>query len=98
MTRHVGDTLTVAVRDTSRESPWGSGPTNPVVRTVTISADCRVCGERRGQPRNLNQHEDGVWYSIDVWDNPCGHVDRYEDVVAEAASLERLTRPANTTT
>lgn len=88
MTDLTPDAMTVRVRDRSAERPWGSGPTNPIVRTVTISANCPTCGERRGEPRNLNQHDDGVHYSVDVWDNPCGHVDMYAAVVVEAASRE----------
>ncbi|MCF6467381.1 hypothetical protein FAF44_02990 [Nonomuraea sp. MG754425] len=79
--------MTVRVRDRSAESPWGSGPTNPIVRTVTISAYCPVCGELRGTPRNLNQCDDGAHYSSDVWTNPCGHTDMYADVVKEAKEL-----------
>lgn len=78
------DTMTVTVRDRSAESAWGVGITAPVTRKVTISAYCRTCGRRRGEPRGLHQHDDGVWYWVQVWNNPCGHVDRYEDVLAEA--------------
>jgi hypothetical protein len=81
-------TMTVRVRDRSAELPWGVGPTNPVVRTVTISDHC-PCGAKRGEPRNLNQCEDGAHYSVDVWQNPCRHVDQYEDVVTEAAEREQ---------
>lgn len=78
-------TMTVRVRDRGSESPWGSGLTNPVVRTVTISAACPKCGGPRGIPRNLNQYDDGAHYSVDVWDNECGHVDSYAAVLAEAS-------------
>jgi hypothetical protein len=81
------ETMTVRVRDTSAESPWGSGLTNPVVRTVMISAFCTVCGGRRGEPTNLNQCDDGAHYSVDVWTNPYGHTDQYTAVVTEAAAL-----------
>ncbi|MEV0149059.1 MULTISPECIES: hypothetical protein [unclassified Nonomuraea] len=80
-------TMTVRVRDRSAESPWGSGPTNPVVRTVTIPATCPQCGGTRGVPTNLNQCEDGAHYSVDVWTNPCGHADYYAAVVKEAAEF-----------
>lgn len=83
------DTMTVRVRDRSAEAPWGSGPTNPIVRTVTIAANCPVCGKRRGTPSNLNQYEDGVHYSVDIWTNPCGHADPYVAVVEEARNLVR---------
>lgn len=78
------ETMTVRVRDRSAESPWGVGRTNPAIRQVTIPATCRVCGGPRGVPRNMNQADDGAYYSVDVWDNPCGHVDFYSEVVKEA--------------
>lgn len=77
-------TMTVRIRDRAAEAPWGSGPNRPVIRTVTIAATCPRCGGPRGTPRNLNQHDDGEWYSTHVWDNPCGHVDAYADVAKEA--------------
>lgn len=79
-------TMTVRIRDRAAESPWGSGPTSPIVRTVTISDMC-PCGGPRGEARNLNQYDDGVHYSVDVWTNPCGHTDMYADVVREAREL-----------
>lgn len=84
-------TIEVCVRDRSAEAPWGVGLTNPVVRRVTISAYCPACGGPRGERRGLNQCDDGAYYWVEVWDNPCGHVDRYEAVVVEA---ERLTATA----
>lgn len=79
-----GPSMTVRVRDRAAEAPWGSGLTNPAVRTVTISATCPRCGGPRGEARNLNQYDDGVHYSTEVWDNPCGHVDLYVNVLREA--------------
>lgn len=77
-------TMQVTIRDRSREMPWGSGPTNPQTRTVTISAYCPQCGGRRGEPRGLRQHEDGANYWVHVWDNPCRHIDHYTAVAREA--------------
>lgn len=78
------DTMRVRIRDRASEAPWGVGPTAPIVRTVYVPARCPRCGGERGEPSNLNQYDDGVHYSVDVWRNPCGHVDRYEDVMREA--------------
>jgi hypothetical protein len=78
------DTVTVRVRDRASESPWGVGLTRPITKTVTISAFCPTCGARRGEPRGLNSCDDGAFYWVQVWDNPCGHVDYYADVLAEA--------------
>jgi hypothetical protein len=80
-------TMTVRVRDRSAESAWGSGPVNPIVRSIEISANCPVCGGPRGVPSNLNQCDDGAYYSVDVWTNDCGHTDYYVAVVREAREL-----------
>lgn len=88
----MSDTMTVTVRDRTAESPWGSGPLTPVTRQITISAFCPRCGLRRGQPNGLNQHDDGAWYWVQTWTNPCGHVDMYADVLREAGAV--LHRPA----
>jgi hypothetical protein len=77
-------TMTVTVRDRASEAPWGVGLTNPVTRKITISAFCPVCGGRRGEPQGLNQCDDGAFYWVQVWKNPCGHLDMYEDVLNEA--------------
>lgn len=84
----MADLMTVTVRDRNAEAPWGSGRTNPITRQVTISANCPVCGERRGEPEGVNQYDDGASYWVQVWANPCGHIDRYADVVIEAARRE----------
>lgn len=81
------ETMTVTVRDRSREAPWGYGPTNPVTRKITISAFCPIDGQRRGEPHGLNSCDDGAWYWVQVWDNPCGHADMYVDVIEEAAAM-----------
>lgn len=81
------ETITVTVRDRSAEAPWGSGPISPVIRKVTISANCPECGGLRGEPTGLNSCDDGAYYWVQVWKNPCGHVDLYESVIEEAAEL-----------
>lgn len=90
------ETITVRVRDRAAESQWGSGPTSPVIRDIETSAFCPAagCGRRRGTPRSLRQHDDGVWYSTDTWQNPCGHVDMYEAVLIEAAVRRHGARAA----
>lgn len=75
--------MRVTVRDRNAEGPWGSGPTNPTLVTIDIPNTCPRCGGPRGNPRHVRQHDDGVTYWVDVWDNPCGHLDRYTDVVKE---------------
>lgn len=86
MTAPTQSTMRVRVRDRAAESPWGVGLTNPVVQTITISSSCPRCAGPRGAPHNLNTCDDGARYAVDVWDNPCGHVDSYVDVLLEADS------------
>ena len=77
----MSDTMTVTVRDRSRESNYAYGP---FFKTVTISKTCPTCGGRRGQPELRSFHEDGEWFYVHQWTNPCGHVDAYADVIREA--------------
>lgn len=63
-----------------------NGGWNIRIVQVTISDKCPVCGGQRGKPYNHNFCEDGDWYSCDKWDNPCGHIDKYSDVLQEAQS------------
>lgn len=81
------DTILVAVRDRAKEAPRGSGPTSPCVRVVRIAATC-PCGGPRGEARHIPQHDDGASYWVDVWENPCGHLDRYADVLQEAEHFD----------
>lgn len=74
----------VTIRDRSAEPAWGSGPLRVAVRTVVIDDNCSQCGGPRGEPRWMSQHEDGVWYWVQTWGNPCGHTDFYKQVVQEA--------------
>lgn len=85
-------TMTVRVRDRGAEPPWGHGLARVVVRRITISDRCPICGGPRGEPRNLNQCDDGNYYSVDIWENPCGHIDSYPNVLAEAAGRESEAR------
>jgi hypothetical protein len=79
---------TMTVRVTDREAQaraWGSpGYSDPIFRTVTISDRCATCGGPRGEVYTHNFHEDGGWYYVDRWNNPCGHIDTYTAVLAEA--------------
>ncbi len=80
--------IEVTVRDRAGEAPWGSGGLYTVVtETVKISADCRVCGRPRGERQGLNQADDGNYYWVQTWVNPCGHQDMYADVMFESVTL-----------
>ncbi|WP_160051080.1 hypothetical protein [Nocardiopsis sp. FR26] len=86
-------TMTVRVRDQGAESPWGSGLIRPAVRTVTIAATCPSCGGPRGTAQSTRQHDDGVTYYVDTWENPCGHSDYYGHVIEEARARGPLAAP-----
>lgn len=53
---------------------------------IAVNWFCPVCGKPRGEPVLKNFCEDGDWYSVDCWSNPCGHVDMYRDVLKEATA------------
>ena len=57
---------------------------NMKIITLKISPFCPICGEKRGKPEQKSFCEDGEWYVCDTWNNPCGHVDLYKDVIQEA--------------
>lgn len=54
------------------------------VRTVVISAVCPQCGGPRGEKLPGRIIEDGEYYWVHNWDNPCGHADMYDAVLREA--------------
>ena len=64
---------------------WGSGGNYTVItKTIEISSICPECGGPRGKPKRLPFYEGGSTYTVDRWDNPCGHIDGYVAVLAEA--------------
>jgi hypothetical protein len=73
--------IRVTIRDRASESAWGDGPLRVVLATVEIPDACLTCAGPHGATRHIPQHEDGVDYGVDVWENPCGHTDRYERVM-----------------
>ncbi|MFF4388511.1 hypothetical protein ACFY0G_17290 [Streptomyces sp. NPDC001552] len=72
----------------------GSGRGYEGVRivTVTVAATCPQCGGPRGEASASRFSEDGAWYTVDRWSNPCGHTDLYENVLAEHHRFETLTQ------
>jgi hypothetical protein len=63
-------------------------------RTIQIADLCPQCGERRGTPYNYNFCEDGEWFSVDKWSNPCGHLDTYGACWREAQAMNRAAEAA----
>lgn len=80
--KQVQETMTVTVM--YRNNWFGGDGWTYYPKTITISAFCPKCGQRRGKPYQINQHEDGEWFSLDRWDNPCGHLDTYREALLEA--------------
>jgi hypothetical protein len=61
-----------------------NGGWNIEIVEIEIADTCPQCGGKRGEPYWHQFHEDGDWYSCQRWDNPCGHLDMYRDVLKEA--------------
>jgi hypothetical protein len=82
--------ITVYIPDRGPQSAsWSQLHGYLTVRTVQISDRCPVCCGPRGAAMLRHFAEDGRTFCASCWDNPCGHVDRYPDVLAEAALLAR---------
>lgn len=47
---------------------------------IHVLWECPTCGEPMGEPRGHNFYEDGNAYHCDMWDNPCGHVAKYNEL------------------
>ncbi len=79
--------IVTVVDRAATDAAWGHpGPGGVVLRTVEIADACPACGGDRGRPVPRRFCEDGEWYDADCWANPCGHVDKYAAVLAEAAA------------
>lgn len=47
---------------------------------------CPICGAPRGEISNGRSYDGSRVLFCNTWQNPCGHVDKYNDVRAEAAA------------
>jgi hypothetical protein len=56
---------------------------------IEISDKCPVCGGKRGKPYGYNFYDDGDWFWVNRWDNPCGHLDKYADCIKESLKAVR---------
>ena len=61
----------------------------PQVRIIEILDYCPVCGEKRGLPYGFNFYEDGNFYHVHRWENPCGHIDFYDKCLEENGNLNK---------
>lgn len=53
------------------------------VTEVSIKTRCPVCGGPRGKPAPEMRGAYGRVHEVDVWTNPCGHVDLCTHVLIE---------------
>lgn len=51
---------------------------------IQIGDFCPVCNHPRGKTRPYTFYEDGDTFTVDTWENDCGHVDLYKDCLIEA--------------
>lgn len=54
------------------------------LKTVIIADKCPVCGGERGATYQGFSYDGSRRLVVDCWQNPCGHIDKYSDVLAEA--------------
>lgn len=59
------------------------------IETVKIKPVCPECGGPRGTPKDYCFFEDGETHACNTWNNPCGHVDSYENVYKEATEGQK---------
>ena len=69
---------------------WGTGPFTIITRELEIADTCPVCGGPRGQPVLHSTYEDGCTAWPHTWDNPCGHIDKYRDLIEEVDSAKEI--------
>jgi len=55
-------------------------------RSVKLNWVCPVCGQPRGEPYATISFDGSRRLDCTGWQNPCGHIDKYSAVRAEAAS------------
>ena len=58
-------------------------------KTIKIADNCPICGKKRGVPQSKTFCEDGEWFTVDVWENPCNHIDKYQDCYFEAEEFKK---------
>lgn len=56
-------------------------------KAVQIADNCPQCGAKRGTPYHYRFSEDGEWFDVERWENPCGHLDTYGAAWHEAQAI-----------
>lgn len=62
-------------------STWGTSQPYPLIRKIEVDWSCPVCGKEMGEPREHVFFENGDTHVCDVWDNECGHVVKYHELL-----------------
>lgn len=57
---------------------------------IEIENQCPICGGDRGNPKPYRFCEDGEWFTVNRWENPCGHLDTYGAVYLESLQKDKL--------
>lgn len=57
--------------------------------TGQIADICPKCGGPRGPVEQGRSYDGSLYMSVDMWRNPCGHIDYYDDVRREMEALKR---------
>lgn len=71
-----------------REAMKNASHYRVITAKATVACECPKCGGPRGEPESRSFYDDGDTYTANVWTNPCGHVDMYDDVLKEAKSFK----------
>ena len=56
--------------------------------TVILKWNCPTCGEPRGEPHDARSYDGSRILYCHGWENPCGHIDKYDKLREEANSNE----------
>ncbi len=62
---------------------WRYYPVN-----VELSDNCPICNGKRGEPKYHRQCEDGEFFDLNTWENPCGHIDKYSACWGEHKNIQ----------
>ena len=73
--------VTVVDRKAMADAWGGPGLYTVITRTIEIPDTCPVCGGPRGEPHFQHWTEDGHTVRISRWQNECGHVDKYAELL-----------------
>lgn len=55
--------------------------------TISLPWVCPVCGNPRGEPEIAKSYDGSLWMHVNIWHNPCGHIDSYVSVREEYRKL-----------